>query len=64
MLGIYHTCLLNLYVAGQEAVLICCSFEVFLHSFYDHQMAVVYLLDFSALCLVVLISCRTCSTEG
>ena len=64
MLGIYCTCLLDLYVAGQETVLLWCNFEVFLHSLHHFQMAVINLVCFSDLCLMVLISCRTCVGEG
>ena len=64
MLGIYYTCLWDLYVTGQEAVLLWCNFEVFLHSLHHQQMVIINPVCFSGLCLVVLISCRTCSTEG
>ena len=64
MLDIYHTCLWDLYVAGQEAVLLWCKSEVFLHSLHHHQMAVIKLVCFSGLCLMVLTSRRTCLAEG
>ena len=51
-------------MAGQEAVLLWCNFEVILHSLHHHQMAVINLVCFAALGLMSLISCRTCSTEG
>ena len=64
MLGDYHTCLWDLYVGGQEAVVLWCSFEVFLYSLHHHWTAVIDLVCFSGLCLVVLTICRTCSAEG
>ena len=55
MVGIYHTCLWNLNVAGQEAVLVWCNSEVFLHSLHHYQIVVIGVICFSGLCLMVLI---------
>ena len=63
-LDIYHTCSWDVTVAGQEAGLLWCNFEVLLHSLHHHWMAVIDLVHFPGVCLMLLISCRACYAGG
>ena len=60
----YHTCSWDLNVAGQETGLLWLNFEVLLHSLHCHQMGVIDLICFADVCLMSLISYRTCSAGG
>ena len=63
-LDIYGTCSWDVNVTWQEAGLLWCNLECLLHSLHCHWMAVIDLVYFAGMCLMLLISCRTCSAGG